>query len=238
MSKQRYTVSILLLLTFSMVSATEINSGLEQALTNNVIAYFDLDTTNTKVEIRKSRIRPDNITFDSLVISTMTERSSWKHPIPRGLVSLKAELYQNGEPVADGQIRVCIRHYSDVLVSDSRIRRNHSLSKKNYKIKRMEITSLTETPLTSEDEVTGHWTRRSIRAGQILTIRMFEQIPTIHSGQGVAILYNSSGLKIITDGTALQSGHNGAVIKVRNNQSNKIIACTILDSETVRVATH
>ena len=102
----------------------------------------------------------------------------------------------------------------------------------------MEITSLTENPVTSEDELSGKWAKRNVGKGQILTSRMFETIPAITSGQEVSILYKSTGLEISTRGTALQSGNIGDLIKIRNNQSKKIIACTVMDDETVQVISH
>jgi flagella basal body P-ring formation protein FlgA len=102
----------------------------------------------------------------------------------------------------------------------------------------MEITSLTDRPLTSEDELSGLWTKKDIRKNQILSSSSLEKIPTVFSGQGVSILYKKAGLEISANGKAMESGYTGDIIKIKNKQSKKIITGTILDEETVRVKTN
>jgi flagella basal body P-ring formation protein FlgA len=214
------------------------DNKLDSILVQSVKSYFQLDPILHDVEISRNRISLENRQYDSIKIIPLTDPESWKHATPRGLISLKVEIYKDNSLLIDGQARFRIRHFSDVLISTGRIGRNKILNSNNFQIKRMEVTSLTDTPLSSERDLSGRWTRRSIGTGQILTNRMFEQIPTVRAGQEVSILYKTSTLQIKTAGTALQPGITGDIVRVRNNQSNKIITCAILDKSTVQVTTH
>jgi flagella basal body P-ring formation protein FlgA len=213
-------------------------AGLNDDIKNELISYYKIDTNRCKIEIRKNRFKINPDEYDSLAIFPLTGPTSVLQSVPRGLVSLRVELYKNNLLVKKGQIRVKIEHFDNVLVSLDRIGRHDIITSDKYIIKRTEITSLTDKPVTSEDALSGKWAKRNIGKGQILSSRMFEIIPTISFGQEVSILYKKSYLKISVRGTALQTGSEGDLIKVRNNQSKKIIACTVINDETVRVASH
>jgi flagella basal body P-ring formation protein FlgA len=102
----------------------------------------------------------------------------------------------------------------------------------------MEITSLTSRPLTSENSLADLWAKRDIRKDQILSSGSVEKIPTVLSGQGVSILYKSAILEISAKGVAMESGYVGEKIRIKNDQSKKVLTGTILDSETVEITTN
>ncbi len=213
-------------------------SNLNEILKKEIISLYEIDTTRCDIEIQKNHIRINPDEFDSLSIYPLAGSISDAQLVPRGSISLRVRFYKNYNEIKKGQIRVKVRHYENVLISIDRIKRFDILTSEKYIIKRMEITSLSENPVTSEDELSGKWAKRNVGKGQILTSRMFETIPAITSGQEVSILYKSSGLEITARGTALQFGCVGELIKIKNNQSRKIIACTVMDDKTVRVTSH
>ncbi len=213
-------------------------SNLNEILKKEIISLYSIDTSRCDIEIKKNRIRIKADEFDSLCVNSLAGSISDAQLVPRGSISLRVKFYKDKNEIKKGQIRVKVRHFENVLISIDRIKRFEIPTPEKYKIKWMEITSLTDNPVTSEDELSGKWAKRNVGKGQILTSRMFETIPTITSGQEVSILYKSTGLEISTRGTALQSGCIGDLIKIKNNQSRKIIACTVMDDATVQVYSH
>jgi len=229
-------ITYLVLIIFALAGSSV--AGLNDDIKNELVSYYGIDTNKCEIEIRKNRLKINPEKYDSLAVFPLTGSTSELQSVPRGLVSLRIELYKDNLFIKKGQIRVKIAHYDNVLVSLDRIGRHDIITPEKFTIKRMEITSLTDKPVTSDDALSGKWTKRNIGKGQILSSRMFEVIPAIFSGQEVSILYKKSCLNISTRGTALQAGNEGDLIKVKNNQSKKIIACTVIDDETVQVASH
>jgi len=221
-----------------LIPVTSYSSELDQIIKENIIDLYKIDTTRCEVEIQKNRINIDVNQFDSLAINRLAGSITDAKLVPRGSVSLRVEFYNNNKEIKSGQIRVKIHHFEDVLVSVERFKRHDLPIPEKYMKKRMEITSLTDNPVTSDDELRGMWARRNVGIGQILTSRMFEPIPAITSGQEVSILYKSSFIELTALGTALQQGNIGDLIKIKNKQSKKIIACTVVDDKTVRVYSH
>ena len=221
-----------------MIPAISYTADLDGIIKDKIISLYSIDTARCDIEIQTNRIRINPDEFDSLSINSLAGSIADAKLVPRGSVSLQVKFFKDKKEFKKGQIRVKVRHFENVLISLDRIKRYEIPTPEKYMIKRMEITSLTENPVTSEDELSGKWAKRNVGKGQILTSRMFETIPAITSGQEVSILYKSTGLEISTRGTALQSGNIGDLIKIRNNQSKKIIACTVMDDETVQVISH
>jgi flagella basal body P-ring formation protein FlgA len=213
-------------------------TNLDNIIKDKIISLYKIDTSRCAVDVQKNRIRINREYFDSLTVNRMAGSITDAKLIPRGSVSLRIDFFKDNNKIKSGQIRVKLRHYENVLVSLDRFKRHDIPAPDKYMIKRMEITSLTENPVTSEDELSGKWARRNVGIGQILTSRMFELIPAITVGQEVSILYKSSGLELKARGTALQPGDIGDMIKIKNNQSKKIIACTVMDDKTVQVNSH
>ena len=51
----------------------------------------------------------------------------------------------------------------------------------------------------------------------------------------VNIVTDVNGVRIETDGTAIQRGAEGDLIKVRNNSSGKVVRARVLDATTVKI---
>jgi flagella basal body P-ring formation protein FlgA len=229
-NKSTFLIASLLVLLWypAAISGDNLNAELKKS----IVSTFGLDTTVTEVEIRRNRIEIAPDEYDSVAVMPLTDSE------PRGLLSLRVEIYKGGAMVESGQIRVKINVYNNVLVTTDRIRRHDIITSDKCKIERMEITSLTEKPITSEEGLSDRWAKRSIGKGQILTSGMLERIPTITSGQEVSILYRNSLLEISARGVALEQGYTDDVIRVRNLQSREVITGAIRDNETIEVTTH
>ncbi|MCX6828974.1 MAG: flagellar basal body P-ring formation chaperone FlgA [candidate division Zixibacteria bacterium] len=205
--------------------------SLEGELARGVAALYNLDTAKTTIEIQKHPLTLDSCAYDSLNIIPLTQTP------PRGSVSFQVILYRDRQIVGQGQVRFSISCYDWVMVTDDRIKRNEIITPDKCHVERKEITWLTEQPIKSFTELDGRWTKRSINKAQIISSGMLEKIPDIVTGKEISILYQTSGLEISTRGTAMAPGYIGADIRVKNNQSGKIINGTVIDGGTVRIGT-
>lgn len=202
----------------------------EKLLTENIINYYNLEDYDIEIKIRSNHFDINSYDFDRLTITPMTKSK------PRGLLAFKVTLFNKGQKMETGQVRVKIAYFDNVLIATDRIGRHQLINNENCTAKRMEITSLTARPLTSESSLADLRSKRDIRNGQILSSGSTEKIPTILSGQGVSILYKSTILEISAKGKAMESGYVGEKIRIKNEQSKKIITGIIVDSETVEIA--
>jgi len=230
MKNGKWICLIIIGLILTTASDSFSNTQFEKLLTENIINFYNLEEYDIEVEIRSNRFDLNALAFDSLSIKPMTKSK------PRGLLAFKVALFNEGQEIETGQIRVKIAYFENVLIATDRIGRHQLINNENCMAKRMEITSLTARPLTSENSLADLRSKRDIRKGQILSSGSTEKIPTILSGQGVSILYKSTILEISAKGKAMESGYVGEKIRIKNEQSKKIITGIIVDSETVEIA--
>lgn len=81
-------------------------------------------------------------------------------------------------------------------------------------------------PLGAE-EVVGLAARRTLRAGQPLTISDFSQPLLVRRGETVTLVYEAPGLVLTVRGQALEQGSKGDSVTVLNQQSKRTIVGTI-----------
>lgn len=216
-----------LLLTMGSVFSEE---TFTRDLQDRILAYYELDPANSEVEIRRCRLDLAPEEYDSIAIAPLSNTE------PRGLLALEVTPYRGETPLATEQARVRIARFADVLVSSEHIKRHETLTAEMFIIDRREITSFSEQPLVDPVAVLGLRTKRTINKNHILTSSMVEKIPDVSIGQEVAIVYSLGGLEVSGRGTAVESGYIGEQIKVKNQQSRKIIMGTIADGQSVSVS--
>ena len=204
----------------------------ERAVRDSLLAMYDLDPARTEISVIRNRLDIGNSAFDALEISPLTTSE------PRATLPFKVTLFSKGRATGEGQIRVKIAHFENVLVTSDRIKRQSPITADKYEVERREVTQLTEKPLSSPEDLAGKWARRNIGKGQVLTSGMLEMIPDVNPGSKVSILYKTSAFEITALGIVMEPGYRGDVIRVKNSQSRKIIACTVIDETTVRVSSH
>ncbi len=222
------------LIIIGLILMTAANSfsetNFERLLSESIINFYDLNEYDIEIELRSNHFNTESLDFDSLTIKPMSQSK------PRGLLSFKVALFNEGQIIKEGQTRVKVAYFEEVLIAADRIGRHKIINSENCISKRMETTSLTSNPLTSENSLAELWAKRSIKKGQILSSGSVEKIPTILTGQGVSILYKSSILEISAKGKAMESGYVGDKIRIKNDQSKRILTGTIVDGETVKIA--
>jgi flagella basal body P-ring formation protein FlgA len=228
----RLSFIILLSLLISTSAIARPDEALNGRLTDAVFELYKLDRNKAEIEIVRNPLDVSAVEYDRIDLQPLSKAA------PSGLLSLKADLLKNGEAVGSGQIRVRVSYFDSVLVSTDRARRYDILNKENCRIERRDVTSLTERALTSFEELEEVWLTRNIGKGQIITAGMVEKVPPVKYGQQVLIVYKTSCFEISVPGTARETGYEGDEIKVKNNQSLKIITCTVIDSEQVQVASY
>lgn len=171
--------------------------------------------------------------------------------LPEGVIDLKPHLpaqisYVSLTPVrvsifVGGRLQRTVSFTASVKVYDKVIVANHDL--------RIEVPvtaqdfRLSEVPIDGRNEyvkdvaeVVGLVPHRFIRAGSPVTTGYFQQPIAVNSGQRVNIIINYNGIQATARGIVMTRGRIGALVKVKNETSEKILTARVVDSQTVEVS--
>ena len=77
---------------------------------------------------------------------------------------------------------------------------------------------------------------RFIKGGTLITRAMLTTPIVVQSGAPVKLITSVNGVEVKTEGIAMQRGRLGAMIRVRNTRSGKMLRGKVLDANTVEIA--
>jgi flagella basal body P-ring formation protein FlgA len=222
-------ITLGILCTGLLIAGTSIANPCDEAVVEKIFHLYQLDKSSYEVEVLSNPLKSAEVSADEIVIRPLSQKE------PLGLFTVIAKVVQNGKAVEEGQVRLRIKKYADVLVTTDRIKRHEDLIADKLVVKRMDVTNLVERPLVSLDELAGHRAKRNISKGKILTAGAVEPIPDVERGHEVIIVYTNGLCRVTAEGITLQSGMAGDYVKVKNKSSGKIIIARVIDETAVAV---
>ena len=77
---------------------------------------------------------------------------------------------------------------------------------------------------------------RFIKGGTLITRNMLTTPIVVQSGAPVKLVTQLNGVAVQTEGVAMQRGRRGAIIRVRNARSGKVLRGKVIDATTVEIA--
>lgn len=226
---KRTTVIFALVISALLHSQSGKCASLYDVVADQLIARYALDTATSTVEILKGQLADRTVEPSQVSIQPLFQRE------PIGLVSLVAIVTDADGSVQRGQFNLRVRRYSDVAVTTAAIKLHDDITSDKIEIKRMEVTSLREQPITSLDAIHGSRTKRNLAAGQILTVEATETAPDIEVGREVTIIFADKSFSITTRGLAMQVGRMGEKIRVKNLVSGKTVYARVTGDREVHV---
>ncbi len=130
---------------------------------------------------------------------------------------------------------VQIELFDDVLVLTRAVHKGQIIDSNLVKHQKQNISRLNNGYYSQKIELEGLEVGRNMRRGTILTPASLNPRLMVKSGQRVTLILDYKGLQIRSSGQALQSARRGDVIKVRNNQSRKIVEGVVSGEAQVRI---
>jgi flagella basal body P-ring formation protein FlgA len=200
-----------------------------EAVIDRIYADFKLDPQFYRIEVQASQLEKELAEPFELEIEPLSRKA------PLGLFTVKVKARRNGELVEEGQVRLEIRKFAEVLVTTGKVGRHEIISEDKVILKMMDITSLPEQPVNSLETVNGYRCRRNLPVGRIVTLSAVEPVPDIEVGREVSIVCSNGFFSIKAAGKALQDGWAGDYVKVKNETSGKIILARVVDDGAVVV---
>ena len=152
-----------------------------------------------------------------------------------GVQSFLIAAYVGEKEQARFWVKAEVRVYDQVVVAARPIGRQETLSAKDLRLERREITSRTAQIFTRLDDVVGKQSTRSIQSDDVITANAIERPTLLKRGSPITLVFDSGSLRVETQGVAEEGGKMGDLIQVKNSTSGKMLRGVVLDERNVKV---
>ena len=132
-------------------------------------------------------------------------------------------------------VKAEVRVYDQVVVAARPLGRQETLSAKDLRLERREITSRTAQIFTRFDDVVGKQSIRAIQGDDVITASAIERPTLLKRGSPITLVFDSGILRVETQGVAEEGGKMGDLIQVKNSTSGKMLRGVVLDERNVKV---
>jgi flagella basal body P-ring formation protein FlgA len=130
--------------------------------------------------------------------------------------------------------RVQVDVFEEVALLANSLKAGTMISAEDIEVKRMEISRFHGATLKPAQAI-GHTLRRSLAAHTVLLVDYLANIKPVKRGDLVSIRNEVGGIAVSMSGVALMDGEQGQRIRVRNEQSGRVIQATVVGPGNVVV---
>jgi flagellar basal body P-ring formation protein FlgA len=128
-----------------------------------------------------------------------------------------------------------IKIYENVIVLSQPIQRGEIITRQHFAIEKRDVSKLRGDFVTQAEQIENKQAARYMPAGAILNLRNFIEPSLIKRRDKIIISSMQSAFTIRMDGVAMMDGKKGQLIKIRNENSGRIINATVVESGLVSV---
>ncbi len=141
----------------------------------------------------------------------------------------------NGRTYRTVSFTTSVKVYDAVIVANHDLRIEIPVTAADFHIAEVPVDGRNEFVKDVAD-ISGLVPHRFIRAGSPVTRSYFQQPVAVNSGQHVNIIIKYRGVRAVAKGIVMTRGRIGALVKVKNETSEKILTAKVIDSQTVEVS--
>jgi flagella basal body P-ring formation protein FlgA len=141
----------------------------------------------------------------------------------------------DGKIVGEWPMQVRVELWQEVWVSMQRIEKSTVLDSGLLSQKRIDVLREFVAPLTVDQDLQGFEVNQPVQAGRPITRRDIVERTVVKKGQLVDAVAFEGGLNIRMRAMAMEAGPAGAVIRVRNIDSQKEFVAQVLNENQVQV---
>lgn len=142
-------------------------------------------------------------------------------------------LYQNDDKIAEHKVMVRTKAMFNIPVLDQRHKKHQIINSEHIEYKKFPLNRLRKGIIFDAAELIDKQTNRSITSGSPIQRQHIMQPYLVKKNEIISIIYNNQFMKLKTSGLAMDNGSKGERIRIKNMQSGKIIAGTIIGKSTV-----
>jgi len=157
--------------------------------------------------------------------------------LPRGLVVAQVEVFKDGRRIRRIPVSLRVQVETVVPVAARALPKGETLYKDMIRWEKREVSGIRGDWPDPDDVITDGetWTRRSIKAGDVITLSALENKPDVLRGDIVTLIAHKGNVSVETQGIAIEEGFRGDVIRVENPQYNRILRAEVLDRSTALI---
>lgn len=161
------------------------------------------------------------------------------HDLPaaglQSLISLKVEVLAAGEPVGNWFQPIQVRHWCEVPVAASALRRGTPLADAETVMERRDILASRSILRALPSVVQDYELAEGLAPGQALSERSLRLKTVVFRGRRIDARIQAGTLEITTKVEALEDGYPGQSIRVRNPQSKREFRGVVQAEDTVLI---
>lgn len=128
-----------------------------------------------------------------------------------------------------------IKTYQTVVVLATPMQRGEIVTRQHLAIEKRDVSNLREDFATQMEQVENKQVTRQLETGTILSLRNLADPKIIKRGDNVVISNTKTGFSIKMNGLAMMDGTKGQLIKVKNQNSGRIISAVAVEPGLVSV---
>jgi flagellar basal body P-ring formation protein FlgA len=125
--------------------------------------------------------------------------------------------------------------YRQVPVATKSIGRGNLIDLADIRMETRNISQLAEDSLLDNSEISGKAAKRMISQGDVIRPALLDQPKAVSRGENVTITSKSGSIQVVMQGTAMTDGKLGQQIRVKNNQSERIISARVVGQSAVEI---
>lgn len=168
-------------------------------------------------------------------------RITYRVTLPNGVRFSKGTLVNvdvllNGRKYTTMRCLMRVRAYDMMVVANKQLVQGTEITAQDLRIDEREYKGENWTYFTDVKQVLGKVARRGIGQGEIVTSRNIQNAVIIHSGDLIDLTAVVNGIRVTTQGKAMENGREGDYIKVKNLASNKVVRGKVIDKNNVEIS--
>jgi flagella basal body P-ring formation protein FlgA len=132
-------------------------------------------------------------------------------------------------------IQATVNAYKMIYVARAPIARGAIFTSSDLLKEKHNITSLNGNYVTDINSLKGHVAKRNVRKGEIIKPFLAVKSKLIKRGEQVTIIAETGGIKVRMMGKAMNDASAGEQVRVKNNNSKRIIEGTAVNRGIVKI---
>jgi flagella basal body P-ring formation protein FlgA len=141
----------------------------------------------------------------------------------------------NGETKWSIFTSAVIKVYENVIVLSRPVQRGEIITKQHLAIEKMDVSKLRGDFVTQAEQIENKQAARYTPAGAILSLKSFIEPRLIKRQDKIIISAIQPAFTIRTNGIAMMDGIKGQLIRIKNENSGRIISATVIEPGLVSV---
>ena len=213
----------------TIITAADIKNAVEEFVVSQIETELPA-TASIVVDVRWQ----NDIELDTDVDPLIRVRKSSSRKL-RGPSVVRVGIDLDGKTLRKMSVTADVRIHMPVLVAAYALKRGEHVESIFFEMVESDVTKLRGAYYTDQSQLEDMRLGRSLGAGAVLTDQHIERIPIVKRGELIRIVARGGLVEVTIDGTAMQDGGKGDLIRVKNVDSGKVVRGHVVDSGLIEV---